>query len=110
MPKPHLPGPRLVLQEDVWDWLATRSRRFQFGAEARLNLSELARASRCSVSYLSRVKSGELPVSLELVAGMVKASGMDATPRQRMRALEHILDWIDPEAEAERQRQPAVAA
>jgi hypothetical protein len=110
MPKPHKPGPRLVLREDVWDWLAARNRHFQRPPDETINYSGIARASHCSVSYLTRVRDGDLPLTLELVAGLVKASGMYGTSKLRMQALEHILDWRDLAGDAATELEMVVAA
>lgn len=109
MPMPHKPGPRLVLRQGVWDWLATRDRHFQRPPDETINYSGIARASHCSVSYLTRVRDGDLPLTLELVAGLVKASGMHGTPKQRMQALEHILDWRDEVGSAASEQDLAAA-
>lgn len=109
MPKPHKPGPRLVLQEGVWTWLAARNRHFQRPPDETINYSGIARASHCSVSYLTRVRDGDLPLTLELVAGLVKASGMHKTPALRMQALAQILDWQDETADVDERELAAVA-
>jgi len=94
MPSPHRPGPRWELKAGGLAWLASRNPVFQWGRERRPNVSQIAYAIACEPSTLGKVRRGELPLSQEVMAGLVKASGA-RTEFERRAAFNHLFRWVD---------------
>lgn len=78
------------------DTFATLLRRYR--TEAGQTLGQLARASKCDTSYLSRVESERRVPSRDLLLRICDALGL--TPEHRTRltlAAGHAPDTVDPE-------------
>lgn len=99
MPGRHLPGPRYRLKGGgaaAMAWLATRDPLFQFGPQRRPNVSQIAYAARTTPRTLGKIIDGDLPLSAEVMAGLVKASGVNVrSERERRRAEAELFDYID---------------
>lgn len=98
MPNPHLPGPRFELSEGALSFIAARDERFRWGPKRRPNVSQIATiGGSVTPSTLAKIFRDELPVSLEALAGMVKATGA-RTQDEAVSALGSLLVWV-PDAE-----------
>jgi hypothetical protein len=106
MPGRHLPGPRYRLKGDhgaeAMAWLATRDPLFQFGPQRRPNVSQIAYAARTTPRTLGKIIDGDLPLSAEVMAGLVKASGVNVhSERERKSAEARLFDYIDEDEDAD---------
>lgn len=113
MPGGHMPGPRYRLRKpaagenptpenDAIEWLADRSPLFRFGPRQRPNIAQIALAAHVSRSNLHKIRTGELPLSAEVMAGLVKASGVNVRDDiARERAQHHLFEYVDSEQDAQ---------
>lgn len=98
MPKQHRPGPRFGLSDDALDYVASRNPRLQRGPKGEPNVTRIAEVGGSATpSTLRKIARGELPLSLEALAGMVKASGA-STDREVFGVVRRLLVWM-PEGE-----------
>lgn len=109
----RLPGPRYRLksptagetatpENDAIEWIADRKPLFRFGPNQRPNIAQIAYAARISRSNLLKIRRGELPLSAEAMAGLVKASGVDVRDETaRESAQRHLFEYVDENQAAE---------
>lgn len=109
MPKPHRPGPRFELSDGALAFIAERDPRFQRNANGDPNVARIAAVGgSVTQSTLSKIVRGELPLSLEALAGMVKASGA-RTDKQVWSAIQRLLVYVPDDQQNEREPEAAAA-
>lgn len=101
MPNPHRPGPRFELSEDALDYLIERDPRFRRNFNGDANVTRIATiGGSATPSTLRKIVRGDLPISLEAVAGMVKASGA-ITDDEVWSAVRRLLVYVPERGECE---------
>lgn len=109
MPKPHRPGPRFELSDGALTFIAERDPRFQRNANGDPNVARIAAiGGSVTQSTLSKIVRGELPLSLEALAGMVKASGA-RTDKQVWAAVQRLLVYVPGDERRETETEAAAA-
>lgn len=109
MPNQHRPGPRFELSDDALQYLVSRDPRFQWGPNGKPNITRIASVGGSATrSTLRKIFKGDLPMSLEALAGLVKASGAH-TDKQVWDAVQRLLVYV-PDDDEQRECEPAAAA
>lgn len=101
MPNQHRPGPRFELSEEALDFLVSTNPRYLWGPSGKPNITRIAEVGGSATrSTMRKIFKRDLPVSLEALAGMVKASGA-RTDKQVWNAVQRLLVYVPDDEQAE---------
>lgn len=100
MPGRHHPGPRYQLTDDAMTWIAARGKNYQYGPQNRPNIDQIAKDAGTTGATLGKIIKGRLPLSAEVMAGLVRASRAPRLVAEK--AMFTIVDDLGADLDADR--------